>query len=167
VTPRRRWCRRSSRSKRAEAAARRAQQPGAPAGSAAAGAAHHLRSRNDGSDRQLRRHRELFALPHRPPAPASRRRRCSNMCPTTRLCSPTKATSPFRRSAACSAATSGARRPCRIRLPPALLHGQPPAAFEEWDMMRPQSVAVSGDAERLGAERKRRRVRRAGDPPTG
>ena len=36
-------------------------------GSAAAGAAHHLRSRDDGSHRKLRRHRELFALSHRPP----------------------------------------------------------------------------------------------------
>ncbi len=52
---------------RAETAARRAQQPRPPAGSAAAGAAHHLRPRNDGSDRKLRRHRKLFALPHRPP----------------------------------------------------------------------------------------------------
>ncbi len=36
-------------------------------GGAAAGAAHHLRSRNDGSDGKLRRHRKLFALSHRPP----------------------------------------------------------------------------------------------------
>ncbi len=43
--------------------------------------------------------------------PATRRRRCSNTCPTTRWCSSTRATSPFRRSAACSAATTGARRP--------------------------------------------------------
>ncbi len=40
-----------------------------------------------------------------------------------------------------------------------------PLRFEEWDMMRPQSGRGVGDAERLGAERKRRRVRRAGDPP--
>ena len=40
-----------------------------------------------------------------------------------------------------------------------------PLRFEEWDMMRPQSVAVSATPSRLGAQRKRRRVRRAGDPP--
>ena len=40
-----------------------------------------------------------------------------------------------------------------------------PLRFEEWDMMRPQIGRGVGDAERLGAERKRRRVRRAGDPP--
>jgi hypothetical protein len=41
---------------------------------------------------------------------ASRRRRCSNMSPTTRWCSRTKAMSAFRRSAPCSKATSAARR---------------------------------------------------------
>ena len=40
-----------------------------------------------------------------------------------------------------------------------------PLRFEEWDMMRPQSVAVSATPSGVGAERKRRRVRRAGDPP--
>ena len=49
------------------------------------------RSRDDGGDRLLRRHRELFALSHRPAGPASRRRPCSNICPTTPSCSPTRA----------------------------------------------------------------------------
>ena len=40
-----------------------------------------------------------------------------------------------------------------------------PLRFEEWDMMRPQSVAVSATPSGVGAERERRRVRRAGDPP--
>ena len=40
-----------------------------------------------------------------------------------------------------------------------------PLRFEEWDMMRPQSVAVSATPSALGIERVRRRVRRAGDPP--
>jgi excinuclease ABC subunit B len=75
--------------------------------------------------------------------PASRRRRCSNICPTTRWCSSTRAMSPCRRSAACIAATSPQGDAGRIRLPPALLHGQPAAAFEEWDAMRPQTVYVS------------------------
>ena len=44
----------------------RAAQHRRPAlGSAAARTAHALRPGNDGSDRRLRRHRELFALPHR------------------------------------------------------------------------------------------------------
>ena len=42
--------------------------------------------------------------------PASRRRPCSNICPTTRSSSPTRAMSRSRRSAACIAATIGARR---------------------------------------------------------
>ena len=41
--------------------------------------------------------------------PESRRRRCSNTCPTTPSCSPTRATSRCRRSAACTAATFAAR----------------------------------------------------------
>ncbi len=40
-----------------------------------------------------------------------------------------------------------------------------PLRFEEWDMMRPQSVAVSATPSGVGAERERRRVRRTGDPP--
>ena len=81
-----------------------------PAGGAAAGAAHPLRPGNAGGDRLLRRHRELFALSHRPHARAIRRRPCSNTSPTTRWSSSTRATSPCRRSAACIAATSAARR---------------------------------------------------------
>ena len=40
-----------------------------------------------------------------------------------------------------------------------------PLRFEEWDAMRPQTVAVSATPGRLGARPVRRRVRRAGDPP--
>ena len=40
-----------------------------------------------------------------------------------------------------------------------------PLRFEEWDLMRPQTVVRLGDARRLGAEPHRRRLRRAGDPP--
>ena len=40
-----------------------------------------------------------------------------------------------------------------------------PLRFEEWDAMRPQTVAVSRHARALGDERGARRVRRAGDPP--
>ena len=93
-----------------QAAARPAQRRRPAAGSAAARTAHALRPGNDGGDRRLRRHRELFALSDRDESPASRRRRCSNMCPTTRWSSSTRATSPCRSSAACIAATSAARR---------------------------------------------------------
>ena len=40
-----------------------------------------------------------------------------------------------------------------------------PLRFEEWDAMRPLSVAVSATPEQLGDGRGRRRLRRAGDPP--
>ena len=53
----------------------------------------------------------------------------------------------------------------RIRFPPALLHGQPAAAVRGMGHDAPAIGRGVGDAERLGAERKRRRVRRAGDPP--
>ena len=78
--------------------------------SPAARTAHPVRPRNAGGDRLLRRHRKLFALSHRAPPGASRRRPCSNIFPTMRWCSPTRAMSRFRRSAACIAATTGARR---------------------------------------------------------
>ena len=58
--------------------------------------------------------------------------------------SPTKATSPFRRSAPCTGATSAARRRwpnTASACPPAWTTG--PLRFEEWNAMRPQSIAVS------------------------
>ena len=69
-----------------------------------------------------------------------------------RLCSPTKATSRCRRSAACSAATSGARRRwpnTASGCPPAWTTG--PLRFEEWDMMRPQIGRGVGDARAAGS----------------
>ena len=42
-----------------------------------------------------------------------------------------------------------------------------PLKFEEWDAMRPQSVYVSATPGNWELERKRRRLRRAGDPPDG
>ena len=111
----------------AQGAARPAQSPGPAARSAAARAAHDLRSRNARGDRLLRRHRELFALSHRPPA-----RRA--------------AADPVRISAR-QRARVHRREPCddpadrrhvsrrlspqgdagRIWLPPAVMHGQPAA----------------------------------------
>jgi excinuclease ABC subunit B len=99
-------------------------------------------------------------------APASRRRRCSNTCLTTRWFSPTKATSPvpqiggmfrgdFRRKA--TLAEYGFRLPSCMDNRPLRLRGMGHDA--------PAIGRGVGDPERLGAERKRRRVRRAGDPP--
>jgi len=109
---------------------------------------------------------KLFALSHRPPprrAAADAVRIC---CPTTRWCSPTKATSPSPRSAACF--KGDFRRKATLaeygfRLPSCM--DNRPLRFEEWDMMRPQSVAVSATPSGWGIERERRRVRRTGDPP--
>ena len=53
---------------RPQAAARRVQSRRPPARGAAARAAHDVRHRDAGNDGRLRRHRELFALPHRPQA---------------------------------------------------------------------------------------------------
>ena len=52
--------------------------------SAAAAPADDVRPRDDPRDRLLPRHRELLAPPDRPARPASRRRRCSTTCRTTR-----------------------------------------------------------------------------------
>ena len=98
--------------------------------------------------------------------PASRRRRCSNTCPTMRWCSPTKATSPCRRSAACI--RGDFRRKATLaeygfRLPSCM--DNRPLRFEEWDTMRPQTVAVSATPGAWELNESRRRVRRAGDPP--
>ncbi|MEZ6022568.1 MAG: hypothetical protein R3C16_03940 [Hyphomonadaceae bacterium] len=42
----------------------------------------------------------------------------------------------------------------RLRLPPALVHGQPPAQIrEEWDAMRPSSIHVSATPEPWEMER--------------
>ena len=40
-----------------------------------------------------------------------------------------------------------------------------PLRFEEWDMMRPQTVAVSATPSQWELDQSRRRVRRTGDPP--
>ena len=110
-------------------APRPAQRRRPPAGSAAARTAHDLRPRNDGGHRLLRRHRELFALSHRPQAGraaadfvriragqrAGVRRREPRHHPAARRHVPRRL--PPQGDAG------------RIRLPPALLHGQPAAAL--------------------------------------
>ena len=69
---------------RAHRPARRARRRRAGPRSAAAAPAHDVRSRDDQGDRLLPRDRELLAAPVRPARRASRRRRCSTICPATR-----------------------------------------------------------------------------------
>jgi excinuclease ABC subunit B len=138
---------------------------GQAARGAAARAAHAVRSGDDRGHRLLRRHRELFALSHRPQAPASRRRRLFEYLPKNALVivDESHVTVPQigacikgdfaqdRRSpntaSACRPASTTARsnsrsgtrcgrRPCRL-----------------------------GDAGPVGDGAHRRRVRRADDPP--
>ena len=53
----------------------------------------------------------------------------------------------------------------RIRLPPAVVHGQPAAALRGMGRDAAADHRRVGDAGAVGAQRIRRRVRRAGDPP--
>ena len=150
---------------RAEAAAGGALRHRQAAGGAAARAAHRLRHGDDGGDRLLRRHRELFALPHRPQArraaadavriPARQRARVRRREPRHRAAD--------RRHVPRRLPAQGDAR--RVRLPPALVHGQPPAALRGMGRHAPADRVRLGDARRLGAGGDRRRLRRAGDPP--
>ncbi len=150
-----------------EVAARPAQRRRPPAGSAAARAAHDLRHRDDGGDRKLRRHRELFALPHRPQARRAAadavriraRQRAGVLRREPRL------DPAARRHVSRRLPAQGDAR--RIWLPPALLHGQPAAAVRGMGRDAAAERRGVGDAGRLGDRPVRRRVRRAGDPPDG
>ena len=134
---------------------------GQAAGGAAARTADHLRSRNDRCDRQLRRHRELFALSDR--AQAGRAAADLFRIHAARragLC----------RRKPCHGAATGRhvpRRldaqddPGRIRVPAAVLHRQPTAQIRGvGGDARPDGVCL-GDARAVGDEPRRRRLRRA------
>ena len=135
---------------RAEAPPRRAGEGRPPAGGAAAGAAHPLRPRDAGGHRLLRRHRELFALSHRPPA----RRAAAD---AVRI-HPRQRAGLHRRKPRHRAADRrhvSRRLPPqgdagRIRLPPAVLHGQPAAALRGMGRHAPAVGRRLGDARRLG-----------------
>ena len=126
---------------------RRADRRRAAARGAAAGAAHPLRPRDDRGDRLLRRHRELLALPHRPPArraaadavrvPARQRARLRRREPRHH---PADRRHVSRRLPAQGDAG-------RIRLPPAVLHGQPPAPL--------RGVGPDAAADRCTSRRRR------------
>ena len=114
---------------RAQGAAGRARIRRAPPRSAAAGAAHALRSGDAGGDRLVPGHRELLALPDRPPprrpaadsvrVRARQRHRVHRRVPRHRQ--------PDRRHVSRRLPPQGDAG--RVRLPPALLHGQPPASL--------------------------------------
>ena len=149
----------------AEAAPRRAPPAGPPARGAAARAAHHVRPRDAGGDRLLRRHRELFALSHRPPPgraaadpvriSARQRARLHRREPRHVPQIGGMYRGDFRRKA--TLAEYG------FRLPSCM--DNRPLRFEEWDAMRPQTVHVSATPGDWEMEQHRRRLRRAGHPP--
>ncbi len=135
------------------------------AGGAAPGAARALRPGDDGGHGLLRRHRELFALAHRPPArrpaphllripararPAVRRREPRHRAPDRRHV-------PGRLPAQV--------HPGRVRLPPAVLHGQPPAQVRGVGGHAPPDGPRLRHPRQVGDGAHRRRVRGAGDPP--
>ena len=136
-----------------------------PARGAAAGAAHALRPGDAGGHRLLRRHRELFALSDRPPAG---RAAADAVRIHPRQCADLHRRKPRHRAA--DRRHVSRRLPPqgdagRIRLPPAVLHGQPAAAFRGVGRHAPAVGRGVGDAEQMGDGRGRRRVCRAGDPP--
>ncbi len=125
-------------------------QRGPAARGAAARAALPFRSRDDRGDRRVRRHRELFALSHRPQAgraaadavriPARQRARLRRREPRHHPAD--------RRHVSRRLPPQGDAR--RIRLPPAVLHGQSPAPLRG---VGPDAAAVDvrlGDARRVG-----------------
>ena len=150
---------------RAEAAARRAVRQRQAAGSAAAGAAHRLRHGDDGGDGLVRRHRELLALSHRPQAgraaadavrvPARQRARLRRREPRDGAAD--------RRHVPRRLPAQGDAR--RVRLPPALVHGQSPAALRGMGRHAPADGVRLGDARLMGDRGDGRRLRRAGHPP--
>ncbi len=139
--------------------------PGQAAGSPAPRTTHAIRHRDDGGDRKLRRHRELFALPDGPQA----RRAAAHS-----LRVPARQRAGLRRRKPCHRAADRRHVPRRlpaqidagrIRLPPALLRRQPADALRG---MERDAAAIGlrlGDARPLGDGTHRRRLRRTGDPP--
>ena len=140
-------------------------QAGSSAGGATARAAHGVRSRNAGGDRLLRGDRELFALSDRPqPGRAA--------ADPVRV--PARQRAGLRRREPCDDPADrrhvSRRLPPqgdagRIRLPPALVHGQSSAAFRGMAGDAAADRPCLGDARAVGVGADRRNIRRAGDPP--
>ena len=114
---------------------------------------------------QLRRHRELFALSHRPQA---RRAAADPVRIPARQCAGLRRREPRHRAAdrrhvSRRLPPQGDAR--RIRLPPALLHGQPAAQLRGMGRDAAADDLRLGHARSVGDQRSRRRLHRAGDPP--
>ena len=134
-------------------AARRAQCRRAAARGAAAGAAHRVRPRDDGGDRQLRRHRELLALSHRPAAgraAADPVRIRARQRAGVRRREPRHGAADRRHVPRRLPPQGDARR---IRLPPAVLHGQPAAAVRGMGRDAAADRVRLGDARPVGHRR--------------
>ena len=139
----------------AETAPRPARERGQAAGGPAPRTAHQLRHRDAGGHRRLQRHRELLALPHRPrprraaphplrvhPRQRHRlRRRMPRLGPADRR--------------HVQGRLPPQVHPGRARLPPALLHGQPPA----------QVRGVGRDAPAIGVRLRHPRRRGSSNRP--
>ena len=151
---------------RADGAAQGTARRRPAARSPAARAADQFRPRDDRRHRLAAPGSRTTAASSPAACRASRRRRCSNTCPTTRCCSSTRATRRCRRSARWRKGDH--RRKITLaeygfRLPSCI--DNRPLRFNEWDAMRPQTFAVSATPGIVGDGADRRRVRRAGDPP--
>ena len=131
----------------------------------AAGAAHELRPGDDGGDRHLRRHRELFALSDRPQSGraaadavrVSAGERASHRGRIPRHRAPAWRHVPRRLPPQVDAR--------RVRLPPALLRRQPAPQVRGMGRHAAGEHLRVGDAGTVGAGAHRRGLHRAGDPP--
>ena len=124
-----------------------------PARSAAARAAHAVRPGDDGRDRRLRRHRELFALSDRP---QTRRAAADAVRIRARQRAGVRRREPRHRAAdrrhvPRRLPPQGHAR--RIRLPPAVLHGQPAAALRGMGRDAAADRRRLGDARAVGDQR--------------
>jgi excinuclease ABC subunit B len=160
------------RSRPSSTSASRSSTPPEAAGGPAAGAAHPVRPR-DADGHRLCAGIENYSRYLTGRAPGEPPPTLFEYLPDNASCSSTRATSPCRRSAACSAATSTARRrwsssasACRRRI------DNRPLRFEEWERDAPQTVHVSAtpgawELERTGGVFAEQVIRPTGliDPP--
>ena len=139
---------------------------GQAAGGAAAGAAHAVRPRDDRGHRLAAPASRTIRAISPAASRASRRRPCSSICPSNALLivDESHVTVPqlggmF--SGDCARKIDAGR----IRLPPAVLHRQPPAQVRGMGRDAAADRLRLGDARPVGAGAHRRRLHRAGDPP--
>ena len=134
------------------------------AGGGTAEPAHDVRHRNDGDDRFLQGHRELFPLPDRPQpgrAAADAVRIPAGERAADRGRKPRDGASVGRHVSRRLQPQDGA---VGVRFPPAVLRRQPAAEIRGMGTVPPADHVRFGDAGPVGDGAHRRRVRRAGDP---